>query len=46
GGGIEGQTTLNKPIIDPLSIEQAIQEKTGAEAVRPVGAYSRTEQAE
>lgn len=34
------------PIIDPLSIEQAIIEKTGAETARPAGAFSQVDKAE
>ncbi len=34
---------LNRPLIDPLSIEQAIMEKTGAETARPAGAFSQIE---
>ena len=34
------------PDIDPLAIEQAIIEKTGAETARPVGAFSQVDKVE
>ncbi len=34
------------PVIDPLAIEQAIIEKTGAETARPVGAFSQVDKVE
>jgi len=34
------------PIIDPLAIEQAIMEKTGAETAKPVGAFSQVDRVE
>jgi hypothetical protein len=33
------------PIIDPLAIEQAIMEKTGAETAVPMGAFSQSDKA-
>lgn len=46
--GYEGNKAAlsNKPLIDPLSIEQAIIEKTGAETARPTGAFSQVEDGE
>lgn len=34
-----------KPLIDPLSIEQAIMDKTGAETAKPSGAFSQFDKA-
>lgn len=34
------------PTIDPLSIEQAIMEKTGAETAKPTGAFSQVDKVE
>lgn len=43
----DNSATLQKgPPIDPLAIEQAIMEKTGAETARPAGAFSQIDRAE
>jgi hypothetical protein len=42
----EKKVMLQKdPIIDPLAIEQAIMEKTGAETAVPMGAFSQSDKA-
>jgi outer membrane protein OmpA-like peptidoglycan-associated protein len=37
---------LQEPVIDPLAIEQAIMEKTGAETAKPAGAFSQVDKPE
>lgn len=37
---------LKNPLIDPLSIEQAIMDKTGAETAKPAGAFSQLDRPE
>ncbi len=41
-GAIEGSSAkIEEPIIDPLSIEQAIMDKTGAETATPAGSFTQ-----
>lgn len=44
--GAGSMSLLNRPVIDPLSIEQAIMEKTRADTARPAGAFSQVDGAE
>ncbi len=44
-GGDDSAMLQEEPIIDQLSIEQAIIEKTGAETAKPAGTFSQVEQA-
>jgi len=37
---------MQNPLIDPLSIEQAIMDKTGAETAKPAGAFSQINKAD
>jgi hypothetical protein len=40
----DSSASLQKgPVIDPLAIEQAIMEKTGAETAQPTGAFSQVD---
>jgi hypothetical protein len=43
GNGMDGTVQSGNTTIDPLAIEQAIMEKTGAETARPVGAFSQVD---
>lgn len=39
--GGDNSAQLQNPLIDPLSIEQAIMDKTGAETAKPAGTFSQ-----
>lgn len=43
--GDESALLRRGPVVDPLAIEQAIMEKTGAETAKPAGAFSQVDKA-